>query len=186
MSEDVKLNMRFITGGEPELEEIISIFGDRLLRYATSILCNHHDAEDVVSSVFLIAYEKRRNFRGENLSAWLYRITYTRCLNHLKRPKLIFMDDVENIFEESVNPFDEPAISEDVQKALQKLKAADRALLFCRIMDGQSYEELSEIFNKSPAALRKRYERAKEKLAGYLREDFFTKEQQNEYRHEQI
>jgi RNA polymerase sigma-70 factor (ECF subfamily) len=131
-------------------------------------LCNYHDAEDIVSQVFFVAYEKRANFDGENLSAWLYKITHTRCLNHLKKRKLIFFADIKNPKEESVNPFEQSEIGEDILIALSRLKATDRALLYKRIIDEFSYEELSKIYHKSPTALRKQYERAKNKLVELL------------------
>ena len=181
---EIELGMRFITGGEPELEEVINLYGEKLLRYATSILCNHHDAEEVVAQVFLSAHRNRGVFNGENLSAWLYKITYNHCMNHLKKRKPLFLSDIETVRDEVVNPFDEAAVSNEVLAALAKLKAEERALLYGRIMDELSYEELSKIFKKSPASLRKQYERTKKKLAGYLIS--FERSQENEHEYEQI
>ena len=166
---DTELGKRFACGGEFELEEVIDIYGEKLLRYATSVLCNFHDAEDVIQQVFLLAYKSRSSFDGENLTAWLYKITYNNCMNKLKKRKLIFFRDVKNIKEETVNPFEQASPSDDFLKALSKLSPQDRALVYGRIMDAQSYEELGAMLGKTPAALRKQYERAKKKLAGYLK-----------------
>ena len=163
------LAMRFVTGGEPELEEIIDAYGEKLLRYATSILCHYQDAEDVVQRVFLAAYQNRKTFHGENLSPWLYKITYRHCLNQLKKRKLLFFADLGNVREETTDPFGDFAISDGILEALGQLPPKDRALVYARIVNGQSYEELALLFGRSPAALRKQYERAKEKLAGYLK-----------------
>ena len=78
------LGRRFITGGEDELEEVINLYGEKLLRYATAILCDYHEAENVVQEVFLSAYKSRSSFDGGNLSAWLYKNTYNRSLNQIK------------------------------------------------------------------------------------------------------
>jgi len=182
-----ELGKRLGTGGEPELEEVIDAFGEKLLRYATSILCDNQDAEDIIQNVFLAAYQKRAGFDGVNLSAWLYKITYNQCVNHLKKGKLLFFSDFRNIREEIVNPYEETGFSEDFLKALKRLGAEDRALLYGRIMDDQSYEELSGLFGKSPPALRKQYERAKKKLAGHLSagKNFFERSEYNEYKFEQ-
>ena len=138
------LGMRFAAGGEAELEEVIGAYGEKLLRYATSILCHYQDAEDVVQRVFLAAYQNRRKFTGQYLSGWLYKITCRLCLNQLKKRKL---------------------------------------LLFARIESQLSYEELSLIFGRSPAALRKQYERAKKKLSGYLNDQgIHGKESNHAYR----
>ena len=59
-------------------------------------------------------------------------------------------------------------MGDDILYALRLLKPQDRALLYARIIGGYDYEELSQQMNKSPATLRKRYERAKKKLANHL------------------
>jgi len=163
-----ELGDRFACGGEVELGEVVDVYGEKLLRYATGILGDYQDAEDVVQAVFLIAYQKRGTFDGRHLSAWLYKITYRHCLNQLKKRKPIFLADMGNVREETVDPFVDLAVSDGILEALGQLAAKERALLLCRIMDGRSYEELSHIFGGSPAALRKQYERAKKKLMAYL------------------
>jgi len=165
---ETTLGARFAAGGEPELEEVVHTYGEKLLRYATSILCSYQDAEDIVQQVFLVAYEKRSTFDGGHLSAWLHKITYRRCLNQLKKRKFLFFADMGNIGVKAVDPFADLAVSDGILDALGQLSPEDRALVFGRIMDGQTYETLSHIFERSPAVLRKRYERAKKKLAGYL------------------
>ena len=56
----------------------------------------------------------------------------------------------------------------NLRAALEALSPQDRGLVFGRVMEEKSYEELSAIYGKSAAALRKRYERARRKLAGAL------------------
>ena len=168
---EIELGKGFVAGGEAELEEIINIYGKKLLRYATSILCNYQDAEDIVQSVFISAYQNRSSFGGKHLSAWLYKITYNHCINHLKKRKLLFFSEIIGLREKTIDSFNEDIISDNVLNALKQLKAKDRALVYGRIINEQSYEELSEIFGSSPATLRKQYERAKKKLFEYLSAD---------------
>lgn len=155
---DINLGQRFVTGGEDELEEIISLYGEKLLRYATAILCDYQEAENVVQDVFLSAYQCREAFDGGNLSAWLYKITYNRCLNQLKKRKLFYFSEIRDA---AVSPADDSDLSDETLRALQRLKPKERALLYGRIMEEQSYEELSQRSGCSPTALRKQYERAK-------------------------
>ena len=165
---DLTLGKRFAEGDEPELEAVIDAFGEKLMRYATSILCNHHDAEDVVQRVFLQAYQNRRKFDGKNLSAWLYKITYNHSLNQLKKRRLIFFSDIKEVENTAISPPEPPQDDSNVLEILCLLRAEDRALVYGRVINEQSYDELSLIFGKSPATLRKQYERAKKKLAEYL------------------
>jgi len=147
------------------MEELIDTYGEKLLRYATSILYNHQDAEDVVQDVFIIAYQNQASFKGDNPSAWLYKITYNQSINKLKKRRVLFFGDIP---ENTVVSSEQTGLNDETLYALGLLKPQDRALIYGRIFEGYSYEELSEQMGSSPAALRKRYERAKKKLADYL------------------
>lgn len=170
---DTDLGQRFVTGGEDELEEIINFYGEKLLRYATAILCDYQEAENMVQEVFLSAYQGRAAFDGGNLSAWLYKITYNRSLNQLKKRKVFYFSEIRH---EAVSPAKGTGLSDEILRALQRLKPKERALLYGRIMEEQSYEELSLLSGCSAAALRKQYERAKKKLAGYLTAGHYGRE----------
>ncbi|MDR1540541.1 MAG: sigma-70 family RNA polymerase sigma factor [Clostridiales bacterium] len=171
------LEQRFIIGGEDELGEIISLYGEKLLRYATAILCDYQEAENVVQDVFLSAYQARASFDGGNLSAWLYKITCNRSLNQLKKRKVFYFSDIRS---EAVSPPDDAGMSDETLCALRRLAPKERALLYGRIMGEQSYEELARLSGCSPAALRKQYERAKNKLADYLAAKNHGKEPKHE------
>lgn len=150
-----------------KLEELVNMYGEKLLRYAASILYNYQDAEDIVQEVFIAVYQKPGAFKGGNLNAWLYKITYNKCVNKLRRRKFLFFEDTEKQ-DEIPTPPQQTGLSEPTLQALGKLKPQDRALLYARIIEGYSYEELAIQMNATPQALRKRYERAKTKVAGYL------------------
>ncbi|SDZ38994.1 RNA polymerase sigma-70 factor, ECF subfamily [Proteiniborus ethanoligenes] len=163
--EDIEFGKKFVIGGEDILEEVINLYGEKLLRYATAILCDYQEAEDVVQESFIAAYQNRNKFDGENLSAWLYKITYNRSLNQLKKRKIFYFSEIHS---EAVLEEKDKGLSDETLRALQKLKPKDRALLYGRIMEEQSYEELSLLTGISPATLRKRYQRAKDKLVKEL------------------
>lgn len=175
---DSDLGQRFVTGGEDELGEIIRLYGEKLLRYATAILCDYQEAENVVQDVFLSAYQGRAAFDGGNLSAWLYKITYNRSLNQLKKRKVLYFSEIRDEVASSPN---DTGLSDEILCALQRLKPKERALLYGRIMEEQSYEELSQLSGCSPVALRKQYERVKKKLADYLTAQNYGKESKHEY-----
>ena len=152
------------------MEEMISVYGERLLRYATSILYNHQDAEDVVQDVFIAAYQNKDSLSfslsldEKSLSAWLYKATYNKSINKLRRRRfLVFGDMPEN----TVAP-DNTGFSDEMLYALGALAPRDRALLYARIVEGYDYEELSLLMGCSQASLRKRYERAKKRAAKLL------------------
>ena len=61
-------------------------------------------------------------------------------------------------------------IGPQLRAALLTLSPQERALVFGRVMEERSYEELSQMLGHSAATLRKRYERARHKLAWALTE----------------
>jgi len=151
-----------------DLEELIPHYGEKLLRYATSILYSHSDAEDIVQDVFISYLQNSKQLEISNVSAWLYKVTYNHCLNKLKgtkRRKLFFFEDVK---EEPAVYMEDNLSMPEIMEALKRLTPQERALLYGRAMNGQSYDELSQIMGPSPAALRKQYERVKKKAAKYL------------------
>lgn len=171
---EMEIGQQFSAGGENELAEVMNLYGEKLLRYATNILCNAQDAQDVVQEVFISAYEKRKSFDGKNLSAWLYKMTYNRSLNLLKKRKILFFYESKEIV--AVSRESEKGISVETMQALQKLNPKERAVVYGRVMEDRSYEELSILTGSSTVALRKQYKRAKKKLANYLTECHTGKE----------
>src|SRR3978361_2374612 len=52
------------------------------------ILQSAEDAEDVAQEVFVQLYESIHSFKGESkLSTWLYRITISKAMDHLRKKK---------------------------------------------------------------------------------------------------
>lgn len=157
------LDTAFSEGGEQVLEYAIDVYGQALLRYCHNILCDYEDAKDAVQVVFIKAYNNSKSFKkGTQLSAWLYRIAYTTCIDILRKRRW-------HIFQ-GVPAVNEDYMSEALQQALLKLSGEERALLFSRVMDEKSYAELEEIYQVPQNILRKRYERAKNRLAKILKQ----------------
>lgn len=160
------LNETFTDGGEQELEQAIDLFATPLFQYCNTIVCDYYEAQDITQNVFIKAYQNRHKFaKGTSLSAWLYKIAYRTCLDHLRRKRFAFIADSHpKMREEDTRP-PEDSLSEEMSFALGRLTPKERAVLYGRVVEEQEYRELAAILHCSEAALRKRYERAKRKLA---------------------
>ena len=162
-----KQNIDFANCGEAELKTVMDEYGHALLRYCHNILCDYHEAQDALQMTFIKAYYKRASFKEDSaLSPWLYRIAYTTCVDIMRKKKFKLSYFLPT------QPEEKGHISEDILDALSKLSGADRALVYARVMEDIPYEELAQIHGKSAAALRKRYERAKNKLAEALKQEY--------------
>lgn len=155
------------------LERLISAHGDKLLRYCHSILLDYHEAQDVVQATFIKAYAKvsARN-AGATHGAWLYRAAYTGCMDILRRKKIQRLFFGEKA-EEGVYT-QEYFISDSVKQTLLQLSPKDRALVFSRAVEGYDFSDLETVYGVSAQTLRKRYERARRKLAKIILEEGFS------------
>ena len=163
--DEAELSQRFPTGDEECLEEVVARYGQALLRYCHHILCDYHEAQDAVQTALLRAWDRRSRFRaGTNLEAWLYKLAYHACIDLLRQRK-------RQLFTPPPLPARGPDyIGPELREALGHLTAQERGLVFGRVMEGRHYDELARIYGQSAATLRKRYERARGKLARALTE----------------
>lgn len=160
--DEQELSRRFPEGGEECLTATVERYGPALLRYCHHVLCDYHEAQDAVQDAFLRAWDRRRRFQaGSNLCAWLYKLAYHACVDQLRaRRRQLFAPPPPERGTDYIGP--------ELRAALEELSPQERGLVFSRVMEGRSYEELSQVYGAAPAALRKRYERAKKKLARSL------------------
>lgn len=150
-----------------DLEEAVHIYGPKLFRYVYTLLCNYQDAEDIVQDVFISAYHGQVGFDGENISAWLYKIAYNKSIDHLRRNQVVSFQELHedtSIVEQDYDTGCSPVII----SAIQNLSYEERVIVLGRITESLSYAELAVRLGISEPVVRKRYERAKKKLAKNL------------------
>lgn len=168
--DEQELSRAFPGGDEACLAAVIARYGHPLLRYCHHILCDYHEAQDAVQTAFIKAWDNRKRFKaGTSLQAWLYKLAYHTCIDLLRSRK-------RQLFAPPPPPEQPDYIGPELRAALGALTAEERGLIFGRVMDELSYDELSAIYGKSAATLRKRYERARKKLARVLTETLTEKE----------
>lgn len=73
---------------ESAFKTIVETWQDMVFNTAIGIVQNTEDAEDVAQEVFLQVYESVATFKGESkFSTWLYRITITKAMDHIRKRK---------------------------------------------------------------------------------------------------
>ncbi|MGG4496057.1 RNA polymerase sigma factor [Brevibacillus reuszeri] len=154
---------------------IIDAMQKPLFVYCYHMLGHRQEAEDAVQEVFFKAYEQIDTYRSVvSFSAWLYKIAYHHCLNQLKRAKLgrivtFLKTGLPTVsHHEGERRIDQEYLSNPLHQALLKLSASERNLVILRVVEDKSYDELSILFNKKPAALRKQFERALKKCKSHM------------------
>ena len=122
-----------------------------LSRYAFSILKEQGEAEDVVQQLFITLWEKRKELEiSKDPRAYLYRSTYNRCLNEVKRIKRRGMqtDASKEIGLRSSDDASERLVGKEleerIEKALQSLPTKCGDVFRLSRINELSYKEIAE------------------------------------------
>ena len=132
-------------------------------------------AEDATHDVFLKAYRKMDQFRGEaGVRTWLYRITINHCQNLSQtwhqRHMINNVDDAvwETAGSSSDNPLrllETKELGERIQKTLDALTDEYRLLLLLLADEELSYQEIADLTEQTADAVRGKLHRARKVFA---------------------
>ncbi len=148
-------------GDETALGLMISKHRNRLIRTASNILRDRHEAEDVAQEAFLKAFRELHRLRDDRaFSSYLYRICVRLCMDRLrcKRAEPAEFDTVQQ--HDGVNVENKLVI----QKLLAQLTPELRATLVLREMEQLSYEEVAEIMHVPIGTVRSRLHTARDRF----------------------
>ena len=133
------------------------------------------DAEDLAQETFLRAYAQIGAFRGTaKFSTWLYRIAVNTCLNWRQSEARRFQLQTDFAGEFSTqclngeNVAVENQSSQQVQSALLKLPAKQRAAIVLTIYDGLNHAEAAQVLGCSETTVSWRVFAARRKLKRWL------------------
>lgn len=142
---------------------------------ALRLLSDPQQAEDATHDVFLKAYRKMYQFRGESSwRTWLYRIAINHCRNVQQswhqRHMLSNADDA--VWETAPAPTDSPLrvletkeLGQRIQKGLDALPEEYRLLLLLVADQELSYEQVAALTSQSADAVRGKLHRARKAFA---------------------
>jgi RNA polymerase sigma-70 factor, ECF subfamily len=132
------------------------------------------DAEDLAQETFLRAYEQIGTFRGTaKFSTWLYRIAVNACLNwrqsETRRHQLHALAAEEFSAQQADGGNAPGDQSREVQAALLKLSAKQRAAIVLTIYDGLNHAGAAQVLDCSETTVSWRIFAAKRKLKRFLK-----------------
>jgi len=173
-------------GDKAEFARLVETYSGVIYRLAARMLEDPQDAEDVLQETFLKAYRNLSTFDGRSsLSTWLYRIATNEALMFLRRRKHTTVSIDEPL--EGDEQEQEPAQIVDwccmpegelmssearayMNKAVEGLSPALRAVFLLRDIEGLSTQETGEVLNLSEMAVKTRLSRARLRLRELLSE----------------
>lgn len=157
--------------------EIIKRYETKLSHYLQKFSRNHDELEDILQMVFLKTYKNLYGFDIEKkFSPWIYRIAHNEALNYIRKNKIeINLESVEyKILDEKagiLSKLERKSIQKDVKDALSKLSSKYRDPLILHYLEGNSYEEISDILRINKNTVGILILRGKKKLKEYLKEE---------------
>ena len=142
---------------------------------ALRLLGDPQKAEDATHDVFLKAFRKMDQFRGESSwRTWLYRIAINHCRNLQQswNERHMFSNADEAVWDNAAAQTDSPLrvlenkeLGERIQKALDALPNEYRLLLLLVADEQLSYEEVGALTGQSADAVRGKLHRARKAFA---------------------
>lgn len=142
---------------------------------ALRFLGDPQKAEDATHDVFLKAFRKLDQFRGDaSARTWLYRIAINHCqnLNSSWHNRHVQANSDNSVWENSPAKGDSPLrvletkeLGQRIQKTLDDLSSEYRLLLLLVADEELSYEEIAALVGQSPDAVRGKLYRARKTFA---------------------
>jgi RNA polymerase sigma-70 factor (ECF subfamily) len=168
---------------------LIENFQNKVFSTCISFVPNREDAEDIAQEVFLEVFNSIYKFKGDSkLSTWIYKITTNKCLEFIRKKntkkRFAFMQslmgneiplDKTNYFTEMNHPgiqLENKETNEILFYAINQLPEAQRIVFTLHKVDGKSYQEISDIIDKSVSSVESLMFRAKKNLQNLL-ENFY-------------
>jgi len=148
-------------------ELAMSVYGDRMLGLAISILGDRAAAEDAVQDVMIRIWRALPQFRSDaSISTWVYSITRNRCLTLLKqrRGEPISLDDPQSR-EAAANVAAAQPRASDVWALLHALPVQYRQVLTLFYAEERSYEEIARALDMPLGTVKTHIHRGRKMLA---------------------
>lgn len=158
-----------------EFADLYSEHNRAIYYLALRLLSDPQKAEDATHDVFLKAFRKMDQFRGESSwRTWLYRIAINHCRNLQQawQERHLFSNADEAVWETAPASTDSPLrvletkeLGQRIQQTLDALPGEYRLLLLLVADEQLSYEQVGALTNQSADAVRGKLHRARKAFA---------------------
>ena len=142
------------------------------------MLRNNEDAEEVSQDVFMSVYKSLPKFRGDSkVSTWMYRITYNKCLDHMKRKSgrpLAGAEDISEAFDigamdKNMDAMEQMERKEMVRSAISALPEDEALLITMFYLDELTLKEIASVTGDSVNTVKVRLHRSRKRLMVQLK-----------------
>ena len=174
-SSDGVIVARVLRGDVDAFRVLVDRYRDRYARYAFHMLGNREDAEEALQDAFTRAYRSLARCEDpERFGAWLFRILVNRCrtlgARRGRRARTFVVDEGAILEAAEDHPAEQNAWREEIDRALQQLRADQREAFLVTYVEDMGYDEMSQLTGVGVSALKMRVMRACDRLRELLSE----------------
>lgn len=170
-------------GNEQAFKSLVTNYQDLVFNTALGIVQNSEDAEDVAQEVFIQVYRSIDQFKGDaRLSTWIYRITTTKALDHIRsrkrKKRFAFITSLFGPNDELVHEpvdFQHPGVALDRKEQaallfqmIAQLPENQKVAFTLHKTEELSYQEIADVMQLSVSAVESLLFRARQNLRKLL------------------
>jgi RNA polymerase sigma-70 factor (ECF subfamily) len=179
---DNDLIVQVLRGNQQLFAELVKRYQNFVFTIILRYVESREDAEEISQDVFVKAYRSLADFRGDSkFSTWLYTITSTTCITHLRRKKQdVFSLDQENVFARAenlnsgfnANEIEQKSKINMVNSAIALLSPDDAQVITLFYKAEQSLDEIATIMGLETNTVKVRLHRARQRLREKMEKHF--------------
>ena len=170
MADPVSRTVKLAQAGDRDALAFLYVrYADDIYGYVRSIVHDHHEAEDVTQQVFakLIGVIGSYQEREVPFFAWLLRVARNVAVDHLRRCRLVPVEEVRAAQEHMADARGATRAS-DLKEALATLPHAQREVLVLRHFAGLSPTEIATRTGRSEGSIHGLHHRGRRALSAEL------------------
>jgi RNA polymerase sigma-70 factor (ECF subfamily) len=184
---DWELVRRCKKGDRQAFRELVERYQRKAVAIALGMLHDREDALEVSQEAFAKVFTSIQQFKEEaSFYTWLYRIIVNLAIDRQRQksrqPQLERDDQEEGESSRidtipdsaSTDPYEQTKdkeLGERIRAAIAELTPAHKAVILLRVVEGLSYEEISEVLQCSRGTVMSRLHYARKRLQSLLRSD---------------
>lgn len=171
---DLTLVARCREGASDAFEELYRLHAPRLYGLARRLV-GTEDADDLLQEIFLTAYRKLAQYRGDSaLATWLFRLGTNVCLDHLRSRaartnRLNDSLDAELHNGHRAGPILDVITRLDLERALETLPDGARTVFVLHDIEGLQHQDVASLLRISEGTSKSQLHKARMRLRQQLR-----------------
>ena len=176
--DDKQLVQQAAAGDTAAFETLVERYQQQVYHLTLRMVGNDADAQDLAQEAFVRAWRGLGSFQfTSQFSTWLYRLTSNICIDFLraqKRRKVVSLTMLRDDEDSQWDLPDDDPLPEQQMIAAEEREALSRAfasldpefrqILTLRIVNGCSYQQISQILDIAEGTVKSRISRAREQL----------------------